>query len=138
MFAFLDIKYLISHIYRIDVDGTENIAFPDGTKVIVDPNGGNIDDRPHVCFNFCYVYLKTNIGSRSYSSITLWTKRNSYSNLQSMLNYRLLVINRYICMYRFQWHDFHFLETRISRWNCQNSSWRRKTGNEILFWTSSN
>ena len=33
----------VSHIYRIDIDGTENIAFPDGTKVIVDPNGGNID-----------------------------------------------------------------------------------------------
>ena len=58
LFAILDIRLLISHIYRIDVDGTENIAFPDGTKVIVDPNGGKIDDRPHVCFNFCYVYLK--------------------------------------------------------------------------------
>ena len=96
LFAFLDIKYLISHIYRIDVDGTENIAFPDGTKVIVDPNGGNINHLPHVRFNFYNFYLKTNVRSRSYPSITLWTKRNSYSNLQSMLNYRLLVINRYL------------------------------------------
>ena len=82
---------MISHFYRIDNDGTENIAFPDGTKVIVDPNGGNIDDPPHVRLDFRYLYLKTNFPSRSYSSITLWAKRNSYCNLQSIMNYRLLV-----------------------------------------------